>query len=166
MVIRVSIQDSDAEPTDIKAHSMVLRTTSPYFEACLRGEWTEATERRVELEVENEDGLEELKLLIKLSYTNSYTHDELGELLPISTRLGLAMWADALEFVGALDQLVASLPEGLDVEGAHKCMKRLPATVGAHAGMGAVWDKAAEVFAAHLGPVTSMFEPTAKSLRA
>ena len=53
--------------TDIKAHALVLCTLSPYFDKALSGEWTEATARRIELTVEDEQALEDLKLLIKLS---------------------------------------------------------------------------------------------------
>ena len=53
---------------------------------------------------------------------------------------------------------MASLPDGLDVQGALKCMNELPSTIEQHPGMAVVWDKAAELFAAHLGPVAGMFE--------
>ena len=152
-----TVEDA-AQATDIKAHALVLRTLSPYFDRALSGEWAEATERRVELTVDNEQELEDLRLLIELSYSDSYTHNEFGELLPIETRLRLAVRADGLEFVGAVDQIVASLAERLDVEGAFKCIHELPSTIKQHAGMVAVWDKAAELLAAHLGPVSSMFE--------
>ena len=85
--------------TDIKAHSLVLRTLSPYVDGALSGDWTEAAERRIELTVADEQELEDLKLLIKLSYSDSYTHEG-GQLLPIETRLRLAVRADALEFGG------------------------------------------------------------------
>ena len=88
--------------TDIRAHAILLSASSPYFDKALSGEWAEAVERRIELEVMNEQELEDLQLLVKLSYSSSYTHDG-DQLLPLETRLRLAMRADALEFVGAVD---------------------------------------------------------------
>jgi hypothetical protein len=132
--MRISAEAADVY-TDIKTHSLVLRTRSLYFDRALSGEWTEAAERRVELEVADEQELEDLKLLIKLSYSDSYTQDN-GLLLPLATRLRLAMRADWLEFVEALDQIVASLAEGLDFEGALVCMGGgLPPVVEAHPGI-------------------------------
>lgn len=99
----------------------MLRMCSPYFDRALSGEWVEAAERRVELEVPSEQELKDLKLLIKLSYSDCYTHDG-GRLLPLATRLRLAVRADTLEFVDALDEIVASLLEGLGFEKVSTCM--------------------------------------------
>jgi hypothetical protein len=46
----------------------------------------------------DEQALEDLQLLIKLSYSDSYTHDD-GQLLPLEMRLRLAVRAAGLEFV-------------------------------------------------------------------
>jgi hypothetical protein len=135
MVIRVSVQGADSEPTDIKAHSLVLRTRSPYFDKSLSGEWAEAAERQVELTVEDKQALQDLKLLIKLSYSDSYTHEN-GRLLPFDTRLRLAARADSLEFVEAVDQVVASLPLGLDFSALITCLEMdLPRAMADHPGM-------------------------------
>ena len=120
--------------TDIKTHSLVLRTHSTYVDRALGGEWIEAAERRVELTVADEQELEDLKLLIKLSYSETYTHDN-GLLLLLAMRLRLAACADGLEFVEAVDQIVASLAEGLDFEGALACMAGLPPALEAHPGI-------------------------------
>lgn len=40
--------------TDIKAHSLVLSACSAYFDKCLSGDWADATTRRVELTVADE----------------------------------------------------------------------------------------------------------------
>ncbi len=125
------------EYTDIKAHSLVLRTHSPYFDKGLSDDWAEAAERRVELAVEDEQAVEDLKLLIKLSYSTSFTHDG-GQLLPLDTRLRLGARADSLEFVEAVDQMVASLPLGLGLEGATTCLAAVPAALEEHPGMEAV----------------------------
>ena len=123
--------------TDIKAHAFMLSANSAYFKKALSGEWTEASERRVELSVKDEQELEDLKLLIKLSYTDSYTHDGGGQLLPLATRLRVAVRADGLEFVEALDQVVASLPLGLDFAGVLACLNELPPQLAMHGGMAA-----------------------------
>ena len=145
-VTRAAAADAPDGYTDIKAHSLVLRTHSPYFDKGLSGDWAEAAERRVELAVEDEQAVEDLKLLIKLSYSTSFTHDG-GQLLPLDTRLRLAARADSLEFVEAVDQVVASLPLGLDFEGATTCLAAVPAALEEHAGMEAVRKQVAALLA-------------------
>jgi hypothetical protein len=166
--------------TDIPAHSLVLRAWSPYFDKCLSGDWAESAERRVEVTVENVQELEDLQLLIKLSYSDSYTHDDDGALLAFDTRVRLGVRADALEFVDALTQLVESLPQGF--EGAMTCLDDLPPALEAHPGMSAVRRRAVDVvtkgieerkgkeeeeeavraganaLAKYLGPVAGMFQ--------
>ena len=100
----------------------------------------------MELAVEDEQAVEDLKLLIKLSYSTSFTHDD-GQLLPLDTRLRLAARADSLEFVEAVDQVVASLPLGLDFEGATTCLAAVPAALEEHAGMEAVRKQVAALLA-------------------
>lgn len=51
-------------------------------------------ERCIELTVDDEQELEDLKLLINLSYTDSFNRVK-GEMLPFLTRLRLAVRADA-----------------------------------------------------------------------
>ena len=147
--------------TDIKAHALVLCTLSPYFDKALSGDWAEAAERRVELEVEDEQELADLRLLINLSYSDSYSHDN-GQLLPIDTRLRLATRADALEFVGAVDQIVASLPEGLDFEGAMACMGGLPPAVEAHLGIALARTRMAAALALGIGQLEGKTGDVAK----
>jgi hypothetical protein len=149
--------------TDIPTHSLVLCARSAYFEKSLSGDWAEAAERRIELTVENEQELEDLKLLIKLSYSASYTHDG-GQRLPHETRLRLVVRADALEFVEAVDQIIESLkllPQEMGLEGAITCLTELPATLQTRPGMAARWSEAALQLTKHLGPVAGMFEAVA-----
>ena len=115
----------------------MLSASSPYFEKALSGDWTEAVERRVELTVPDEQALEDLKLPIKLSYSDSYTHNN-GKLLPLETRLRLAVRADALEFVEALQESVSSLLKGLDFKAAQTVLDDLPPVVEVHQGMAAI----------------------------
>ena len=72
MVICVRVEEDDQQPTpkrkraaeaaagcpaeaytDIKAHAMMLCARSAYFDRALSGEWAKATERRIELTVED-----------------------------------------------------------------------------------------------------------------
>jgi hypothetical protein len=96
--------------TKISAHAVVLCAQSAYFDKCLGGDWAESEERVVKLTVENDQELEDLRLLIMLSYSDSYIHGDDGALLPLDTRVRLGVLADAHEFVGALGQVVESMP--------------------------------------------------------
>ena len=119
VIIRVRIrEDTDGDTVaiagaatgdyiDIHAHANFACAVTPYFDKCLSREWTEAAERRVELTVEDEQEPVDTKLLIKLAYADCYTYHG-DELLPLQTRLRLAVRAAVLEFVGAVDQIVAS----------------------------------------------------------
>lgn len=51
--------------------------------------------------------MDDLKLLVELSYLDSFVHGDNEKLLPLATRLQLAVRADALEFVDAVEQVVA-----------------------------------------------------------
>jgi hypothetical protein len=178
-------EDADGGYTDIKAHSLVLRTRSLYFDKGLSGDWAEAAEQRVELTVENEQAVEEVKLLIKLSYSDSYTRDD-GRLLPVDVRMRLGVRADSLEFVEAVDEVVKSLPLELDFAGAVTCLEQLPMALETHRDMAAVrsqvvaalikgieerngktdeeavalMQRGVNALAKYLGPVAQMFEET------
>ncbi|KAI9029153.1 hypothetical protein DFJ74DRAFT_477614 [Hyaloraphidium curvatum] len=162
---------------DIRAHTNVLCARSDYFAKCLSGDWVEAERRRVELALPDEQALEDLKLLFKLSYSDSFVRDG-GKLLPLDVRLRLAERADALEFVDAVENIVVSLPEGLDFDAAVKCVSELPAFLEEHpllpgtklrivpllakgieerAGRGIATDAAVVALAKCLGPVCGMF---------
>ena len=65
----------------------------------------------------------------------------------MDTRLRLAVRAYALEFVEALDQIVASLAEGLSFEQALTCLDDLPPMVEEHALMGEIRNAAVHVLA-------------------
>jgi len=62
--------------TDILCHANVLCARSPYFESCLDGEWSEAQIKTVEIVLANDQAVQNMKLLIKLSYSGSYIYDE------------------------------------------------------------------------------------------
>ena len=65
-----------ARATDILCHANVLCARSPYFESCLDGEWSEAKIKTVEIVLANDQAVQNMKLLIKLSYSGSYIYDE------------------------------------------------------------------------------------------
>ena len=153
---------------------------SAYFDRALSGQWTEATTRRMELTVEDEQELEDLKLLIKLCYSDSFAHDG-GRLLPWATRVRLAVLADGFELVEAVKQVVESLPLVLSFEAAQVCLDGLPPALEAHPSMAGVRNQVVELLvsgiqgrlaggcegatkrdvaalARVLGPVAGMFE--------
>lgn len=115
-------------------HSAVLCSRSEYFNACLSGAWAEAAERRVEVTVEDEQAVEDLRLLVKLSYTYSYASLD-RRLLPLDQRLRLALLVDRFAFEGAVAQVVESLPEKLDLEGTVALLQNLPPQLEQHPAM-------------------------------
>jgi hypothetical protein len=74
----------------------------------LGGDWAGSEQRCMEVSVPNEQTVEDMRLPIKLSYSDSYAHDE-GRLLLLDTRLRLGVLADGFEFAEALEQVVKSL---------------------------------------------------------
>lgn len=72
--------------TDISCHAVFLCARSPYFESCLGGEWNEAQTKTVEISLENNQAVHDMKLLLELCYGGSYIYDG-EELLDASTRI-------------------------------------------------------------------------------
>jgi hypothetical protein len=98
-----------AHTTDIICHAVVLCARSSYFEAALSGEWNEAQTKTVEVELENEQAVQDMKLLIKLCYSGSYTKEDGEELLDRSTRMRLAFLGNAFEMEDCVAECLASL---------------------------------------------------------
>jgi len=145
------------------------------------GEWAESGEGRVEVTVPNEQAVEDLRLLIKLCYSDSFAYDE-GQLLLFDARVRLGLLADGFEFVNALQQQLESLPLELDFEAAQTCLDDLPPALEAHSAMAAIRRQvvavlvkgieeregnaaeeaaataAADALAKCLGPVAGLFE--------
>lgn len=100
-------QQQQAPPTiDIPCHSWILINSS-YFAASLDGAFIESQKKMVEVELADEQAVSDLKLLFKLSYTDSYMRD--GDvLLDVHTRMRLAFLANALEFRECVDEVLSS----------------------------------------------------------
>lgn len=75
----------NARTADILCHAIILSACSPYFDTSLSGEWNEAQTKTVEVVLENDQAVEDMKLLIKLSYSGNYARD--GENLFWAMRL-------------------------------------------------------------------------------
>jgi len=73
-----------ARTTDILCHRNVLSARSPYFEAALSGGWNEVQTKMAEVVLEKEQAVQDMKLLIMLCYSGSYTKD--GETCSIYAR--------------------------------------------------------------------------------
>lgn len=103
----------------------VLSARSVWFEEALHGQSYKRT-GRIDLNLENEQEAEDFKLLIKLSYTNSYTHDD-GVLLPHAIRLRLAVLAHSFKMEDCTTECLGSLTAGILLEEVITCMDGIPA---------------------------------------
>lgn len=115
VIIRVPVTTSN-EIVDIKCHSLVLSTRSDRFAANLLGGFKEKDTKVICITLEDDENLRCFKLLLELSYAPSYIHDDEGAMLDRGTRLSLAYMANEYEFNACIDECVASLREGLELE--------------------------------------------------
>lgn len=76
------------------------------------GEWAESQTKTVEVTLESEQAVEDLKLLIKLCYSGSYTKEG-GGLLDRSTRMRLAFLGNAREMQDCVSECLGSLADDL-----------------------------------------------------
>lgn len=81
--------------TDVWCHANVLCACSPYFEAALSGGWNEAQTKTIEVALQNEQAVQDMKMLIKLCYFDSYIRDA-GELLDRDMRIRLAFFGQCV----------------------------------------------------------------------
>ena len=66
----------------------------PIFASSLSGAWNEAQTKTVEVVLEDDQAVQDMKLLVKLCYSGSYTKNG-EELLDRSTRVGMSYLFDA-----------------------------------------------------------------------
>jgi hypothetical protein len=115
VIIRVTVATSN-DTIDIPCHSLVLSTRSDHFDRALRGGFKEKDTKVICINRHDEEDLKCFKLLLELSYAPSYIHDDEGAMLDRDTRLALALMANEYEFNACIDECVASLSEGLELE--------------------------------------------------
>jgi hypothetical protein len=150
-----------AHTTDILCHAVVLCARSSYFEAALSGEWNEAQTKTVEVELENEQAVQDMKLLIKLCYSGSYTKEDGEELLDRSTRMRLAFLGNAFEMEDCVAECLASLVEDLTPTNALTILDDVPEELRGHETMKGVTAKVIEVLTGSLNTMTQSYPPTA-----
>jgi hypothetical protein len=81
---------------DIPCHSNVLSTRSDYFDRALRAGFAEKKTKIIRITREDDEHLKYFKLLLELSYTPSYTHDDEGDMLDKDTPPALLWWPTSL----------------------------------------------------------------------
>lgn len=120
----------------IPVHTLLLCSRSPYFASALTGgTYQEAQTKTVEITLADKEAVEDLKLLIKLSYGASYMRDG-DALVPRATRPRLLHLANASEFRDALTEILPSLGEDLSsLEEAITCLEEIPQALSAHEAM-------------------------------
>jgi len=121
-----------ARKNDILCHAVVLCARSPYFEASLGGGWNEAQSRTEEIELENEQAVEDMKLLVKLFYSGSYTKEDGEELLDRSTRMRLAFLGNAFEMEDCVPECLVSLVVDLTLTSALTILDDVPEELHGH----------------------------------
>lgn len=108
VIIRISLPQEDSEGgagriVDIPYHSVVLTARSAYFNSSLGGEWVENQKKIVEIALEDQQAVDDLRLLLKLNYSSSCINDN-GCAIDKPTRLRLIFLANAFEFKEAVKE--------------------------------------------------------------
>lgn len=111
---------------------MILTSRSRYFDAALSGAYVENQKKTVEIELADDQAVDDLRLLIKLSCGLSYVQD--GDVrLPKAIRLRLAFLANALEFVECVQECLRSFSEeDLTLEEAFALLDDMPEELWEH----------------------------------
>ena len=146
--------------TDILCHAIVLCACSPYFESSLGGEWNEAQTKTVEVVLENDQAVEDMKLLIKLCYSGSYTND--GEkLIDRTTRMRLAFLGNAFEIKSCVWECLRSPIDDLNPTNALTTLDDVPEELRGHEAMARVTVKIIEILAVMIDEWTPSDPPAA-----
>jgi hypothetical protein len=126
----------------------------------LGGEWNEAQTKTVEVVLENDQAVEDMKLLIKLCYSGSYTNDG-EELIDRTTRMRLAFLGNAFEMKYCVWECLRSLLDDIDPTNALTTLDEVPEELLGHAAMARVIVRVVEVLAAMFDEWTPSEPPTA-----
>lgn len=86
----------------------------------------------VELELSDDEAIDDMRLLLRLTYGPTYTSDA-GVLLDLSTRLRLAVLGNALEFVDCVEECLRSVVTNLTFIEALTCLDEIPEELRPHA---------------------------------
>jgi hypothetical protein len=158
VIIRATVAAS-SETIDIPCHSLVFSTRSDHFDRALRGGFKEKDTKVICITRKDDEDLKYFKLLLELSYAPSYTHDDQGAELDRDTRLRLALMANEYEFNACINECVASLREGLELEEQILCLGvELSALQGRECLKEWKATMSEAVAAGGLGPVRGFFE--------
>lgn len=116
----------------IPCYFPILNSRSRYLKAALRNAHVENQQKTVDIVLADDQAVEDLKLLIKLSCSLSYVEDS-GVRLSNSTRLRLAFMANAFEFVDCVQECLQSLSEEkLTLEDASSLLDEMPEELWEH----------------------------------
>jgi len=152
-------QEQQNDTTDILCHAVVLCARSPYFASSLSGEWNEAQTKAVEVVLEDDQAVQDMKLLIKQCYSGSYIQDE-EELLDLRTRMRLAFLGNAFEMQECVWECLESLKEGLTLTDAVTVLQEVPEELRGHEAMACVTEKVVAILSKALNEFTEFDPPT------
>ena len=110
----------------------------------MSGDWNEAHTKTVEVVLKDDQAVEDMKLLIKLCYSGSYTKNG-EELLDRSTRMRLAFLGNAFEMQECVWECLTSLADDLTPGNVLTAMKDVPEELRGHEAMAGVTKKIIEV---------------------
>jgi len=100
----------------------------------------------VEILLENEQAVKDMKLLLKLCYSGSYIKDG-DELLDRSTRIRLAFWGNAFEMEECVRECLEFLVENMTSTDALTILDDVPRELHGHKAMKSVTAKVVDVLA-------------------
>lgn len=141
----------------MKLHGAVLASRSPYFLRALTS-FRESTDKTIVLRLKDEEAVQDMKLLLKLTYTASYVKDN-GRPLDKLQLLRLLRLADANEMTDCVVECAVALCPVADYDEAVQICQAIPDSVLSHRGLEPLLKDGGDVIAKALPPASTLWTP-------
>lgn len=146
----------------MKLHGAVLAPRSPYFLRALTSGFRESTDKTIVLRLEDEDAVEDMKLLLRLTYTSSYTQIGGGP-FDKPQLLRLLRLADGFEMTDCMAECAVALRPMADYDEALHIFQTIPDSVLGHDGLASLLKEGGDIIASALPSVDTLWTPGVNS---